>query len=214
MSEERFPGYDVLSKRDSPSWNDATRRVIEHRIAQPMGTGALNERQRDTLRRLVDCVVPQPAQRPRIDTAAILVAELEAKRGTGFRPASLPVRDEAWRRGLDALDAEALARHARHFAFLDAQEVTSLLACVERGEVKADAWRDISPADFFAWRLLPDIVSAYYAHPSAWSAMGFGGPASPRGYVRLRADRRDPWEAAEEGDGKLIPVQWRNRHVG
>ncbi|MGH6677602.1 MAG: gluconate 2-dehydrogenase subunit 3 family protein, partial [Bradyrhizobium sp.] len=36
-----------------------------------------------------------------------------------------------------------------------------------------------------------------YAHPAAWSEIGFGGPASPRGYVRLGANRRDEWEAAE-----------------
>ena len=27
---DRFPGYDVLSKRRSPSWNDATRQVMLH----------------------------------------------------------------------------------------------------------------------------------------------------------------------------------------
>ena len=36
---------------------------------------------------------------------------------------------------------------------------------------------------------------AYYAHPSAWNEIGFGGPASPRGYVRMDFNRRDPWEA-------------------
>ena len=41
-------------------------------------------------------------------------------------------------------------------------------------------------------------VSVYYAHPAAWSEIGFGGPASPRGYVRMQANRRDPWEAMEE----------------
>jgi hypothetical protein len=28
--------------------------------------------------------------------------------------------------------------------------------------------------------------------------MGFGGPAAPRGYLRLGPDERDPWEAREE----------------
>ena len=30
---DRFPGYDVLAKRDTPSWNEQTRRVIEARLA-------------------------------------------------------------------------------------------------------------------------------------------------------------------------------------
>ena len=45
--------------------------------------------------------------------------------------------------------------------------------------------------------MLHDIGSAYYAHPTAWSEIGFGGPASPRGYVRMDENRRDPWEAVE-----------------
>ncbi len=36
-----------------------------------------------------------------------------------------------------------------------------------------------------------------YSHPHAWSEIGFGGPANPRGYVRMTFDRRDPWKAAE-----------------
>ena len=44
--------------------------------------------------------------------------------------------------------------------------------------------------------------SAYYSHPHAWSEIGFGGPASPRGYVRMDFDRRDPWEAAEAEPGQ------------
>ena len=30
-------------------------------------------------------------------------------------------------------------------------------------------------------RLVADIVKAYYAHPTSWNEIGFGGPASPRG---------------------------------
>ena len=53
------------------------------------------------------------------------------------------------------------------------------------------------PAIFFDQRLLHDIVLAYWSHPTAWNEIGWGGPASPRGYVRMGYDERDPWEAAE-----------------
>ncbi len=43
--------------------------------------------------------------------------------------------------------------------------------------------------------ILSAVVGVYYAHPAAWSEIGFGGPASPRGYVRMGLDERDPWEA-------------------
>ena len=32
---------------------------------------------------------------------------------------------------------------------------------------------------------MQDVVEAYYAHPYAWDEVGFGGPAYPRGYMRL-----------------------------
>jgi hypothetical protein len=56
-------------------------------------------------------------------------------------------------------------------------------------------------------------VFAYYAHPTAWSEIGWGGPASPRGYVRLDFNERDPWEAAETGSSDDPSVKWINRHV-
>ncbi len=34
--EERYPGYDVLTKRHSPSWNDKTREVIAKRLRTPL----------------------------------------------------------------------------------------------------------------------------------------------------------------------------------
>ncbi len=60
-----------------------------------------------------------------------------------------------------------------------------------------------------------DIVHAYYAHPTAWSEIGWGGPASPRGYVRMDFDERDPWEAAEAAtDGDAKTARRKNRRVG
>jgi len=52
----------------------------------------------------------------------------------------------------------------------------------------------LAPADFFK-QLLHDTVSAYYSHPLVWSDIGYGGPAYPRGYVRVEKGLTDPWEA-------------------
>lgn len=30
---DRFPNYDVLAKRDTPSWNEQTRKVVDGRMA-------------------------------------------------------------------------------------------------------------------------------------------------------------------------------------
>ncbi|HEX7639502.1 MAG TPA: gluconate 2-dehydrogenase subunit 3 family protein, partial [Burkholderiaceae bacterium] len=85
---------------------------------------------------------------------------------------------------------------------------------IQRGEARCATWGDMPPALFFAKHLLPDIAGAYYGHPTAWSEIGFGGPASPRGYVRLGFDRRDPWEAAEAYPGREEQARRENHRVG
>jgi len=197
---DRFPGYDVLAKRDTQSWNAPTRRAIDARLALPERDDALDARQLATLSAVAARIVPQPAGRAPVNTVAILLDKLARNAGDGFRPAALPPLAEAWRRGLDALDAEARARHGVPCASLADGLLDVLLRAVEAGDVISPAWGGLDPVLYWTWRLIPDLVAAYYAHPSAWSAMGFGGPASPRGYVRLDANRRDPWEAGEVGD--------------
>jgi hypothetical protein len=85
---------------------------------------------------------------------------------------------------------------------------------MQSGELSAPEWGSMSPKQFFKRRMARDIVLAYYAHPTAWSEIGWGGPASPRGYVRLDFNERDPWEAAEAGGGEAASVRRINRHVG
>jgi hypothetical protein len=71
------------------------------------------------------------------------------------------------------------------------------LTQMQSGELTGEAWAGMPSKLFFEHRVIPDITHAYYAHPTAWNEIGFGGPASPRGYVRMGLNRRDPWEAVE-----------------
>lgn len=194
---DRFPDYDVLAKRHTASWNDQTRRVIDARLALSERGDVLDARQLATLGAVAARIVPQPPGRGPVNTVAILLDKLARDDRDGFRPAGLAPLVEAWTRALDALEAEAQARHDVPCASLADGLLDVLLSMVEAGEVTPAVWGDLDPGLFWKWRLIPDLVAAYYAHPSAWSAMGFGGPASPRGYVRFDANRRDPWEATE-----------------
>ena len=129
--------------------------------------------------------------------------------------AKLPLQREAWKRGLHALDAEAQAAHGAPFATLEGAQQDALLKAMEAGELHGPAWEGMPPELFFKHHLLRDVVFAYYSHPTAWSEIGFGGPASPRGYVRTYFDIRDPWEAIEAHPGEdRERVRERNRHVG
>ena len=144
----------------------------------------------------------------------MLDEKLYANAGDGYRDGRLPPMREAWRQGLQALEAEAQSQFGSAFHELTAAQQVALLTAVQNGQVHNPAWGDLPPALFFRNRLLADIVKAYYAHPTAWSEIGFGGPASPRGYVRLGFDRRDPWEAAEARPGSQYRARSDNARVG
>jgi hypothetical protein len=209
----RFPGYDVLAKRQSPSWNEKTRQVIDARLALPREPRFLTAEEFSALEAVCDRIVPQPADRPPVPLAAMIDAKLHENSGDGYRDHRLPPLRKAWRQGLAGIEAEARRRHNVGFAELDIAEQDVLLRAVQDGKIAAD-WDGMPPAVFFAKRLLFDIVTQYYGHPTAWNEIGFGGPASPRGYVRMDFDRRDPWEAAEATPGDEAEARKANAHVG
>ena len=213
---DRYPGYDVLKKRNSPSWNDQTRRVIDKRLALDQnGRRFFTDEEWPTLRALCDRIVPQTHVRTRpVPLAAMIDEKLFGASSDGYRYSELPPMREAWRRGLAALDAEARARHRSRFHELGTIEQDGILNAVQNGAVRASEWRDLPPKTFFTKRVLHDIVSAYYSHPTAWNEIGFGGPASPRGYVRMNFDRRDPWEASEARPGRETRARRENARVG
>ncbi len=194
---DRYPGYDVMAKRDTLSWDDVTRRVIDARLAVVDEPTWLDAAAWRTLVALCHGIMPQPGGTPRAPLAAYVDRALADDRREGYRDARLPPLREAWTRGLAALDTEANAARGTAFADLDRAARDGLIGAMQRGELASAAWGDMPSAVFFADRAAHDIVRAYYAHPRAWSEIGYGGPASQRGYVRLDAGKRDPWEAAE-----------------
>lgn len=213
---DRYPGYDVLNKRNSVSWNDKTRAVIDRRMAtDPEKHQFFTAEEWPTLCAICARIVPQPPGRAHPAPVAAMVDEkLHANSGDGYRDARLPPMRDAWRRGLAAIDGESKSRYGRHFHELTPLLQDDLLTAVQNGDVQDKGWRDLPAKLFFKKRLLHDVVSSYYAHPTAWSEIGFGGPASPRGYVRMNFDRRDPWEAAEARPGQETRARRENARVG
>ena len=210
----RYPGYDVLSKRHTESWNETTRRVIDRRLAVPREPRFFSKAEWETLEAVCGRIVPQPKDRPPIPLAALVDAKMVKDGDKGFRIAPLPYQGEAWKRGLAALDAEARSGYGARFADLHPDAQDGLLRRMEEGEMKNPAWGDMPPKLFFSKRVVVDIPAAYYSHPTSWNEIGWGGPASPRGYVRTALNRRDPWEAVEAKPGKEDEAREKNKHVG
>jgi len=197
-----YSGYDVLAKRDTPSWNPQTREVVEARLTQVPGRRFLEPGELRTLEAVCARLLPQP-DRPEhpVPIAPWIDAQLyEGRGGEGFRFEEMPPLREAWRRGLAGIEAEAHRRHGLGFCALAAGQQDAVLQAVQRGEVQGAEWERLPARRFFSSTLLKTVVGIYYAHPAAWSEVGFGGPASPRGYARLGANQRDPWEARGHED--------------
>jgi hypothetical protein len=107
----------------------------------------------------------------------------------------MPPMREAWTAGLAAIAAECIDRFGKPFEELSSEDQDGYLTTIQNGEVSSQFWRDMPVQCFFSELLLKDVLEIYYSHPWAWSEIGFGGPASPRGYVRTGFNERDPWEA-------------------
>lgn len=199
MSEFRTPylTYDVLDKWDSPSWNDQTRDAVRERIEDVPGRRFLTEEQWNLLEAITARLIPQPDREEPVPIVPWIDDMLHHNQSPGYRYADMPPMRDAWRQGLDAIAAETRDRHGRAFEELSPEDQDAFLTDVQNNRIDSRFWRDLPAGGFFLHHLLKQTVAIYYSHPDAWSEIGFGGPASPRGYARLGFDQRDPWEAKE-----------------
>ena len=147
-----------------------------------------------TLTALCDNVLAQDSE-PRIPVLAFVDAKHAAGKTEGYRYADMPPDGETWRlvaRGLD----EAAGGGAGMFAEIDADARAKIVEAFAAGEVEGGAWAELDVSR--AWSVVTrDALSVFYAHPWAWNEIGFGGPAYPRGYMRLGVDQPEPWGGHE-----------------
>ncbi|HEY3813756.1 MAG TPA: gluconate 2-dehydrogenase subunit 3 family protein [Caulobacteraceae bacterium] len=193
-----YPTYDVLARWESPSFNDATREVLAERLERTPERRFFTEAEWDRLEAIVARLIPQPDREPPIPITPWIDHQLQEDRTEGYRYDDLPRQAEAWRRGLAGIEAQAQRRLGKAFVDLTPDDQDLVLRCVELGEVERDDWGGMSAQRFFSALLVHTVATLYYAHPAAWSEIGFGGPAGPRGYVRMGVGERDPWEAPQE----------------
>ena len=197
MTEFRTPyaGYDVLAKWSTPSWDEQTRQVIQRRLREIPPRRFFSEVEWQTLEAVAARLLPQPDRPEPIPIVPWIDEKLHHNWRDGFRYDDMPPMREAWRRGLQGIEDEAQRQFNASFHTRTPHDQDGVLRAVQEGRVHSAVWAELPPRRFFATVLLKEVVGVYYAHPAAWSEVGFGGPASPRGYVRLGANQRDPWEA-------------------
>ncbi|WP_046387013.1 gluconate 2-dehydrogenase subunit 3 family protein, partial [Kitasatospora aureofaciens] len=184
MPEPRFPGFDVLSQ--ARYWDRETTAVVVARTGPQPPLRFFTPAEEATARALLDQLLDHPDV-PLLPAIDARLAELETD---GWHYADMPMDDEAWRRSLHALDEEADGP----FAALSEVQQRALIGRVQ--ELTGEHWHGM-PAKH-VWSLWTRYAcTAYYSHPTAWNEIGFGGPAHPRGYLRLGTDQREPWEVAD-----------------
>lgn len=133
----------------------------------------LNESQQRTLRAAVDRIIPAD------DYPSAWQAGVGDYLARQFEGDLKPVLD-AYREGLDSLEAEAIVRYQQSFCLLPDIEQDSLLKQVEQGEV-VTTWA-FSPVNFF--KLLTETTTeGFYSEPEqggnrdrvSWTMTGFEG---------------------------------------
>lgn len=213
LTRGRYPGYDVTAKRDTLSWNDKTREVIDARLAVEARPLFLSDTEWRALVALCERVMPQPEGRLGVPLAAYIDRQLLAGKTKGYRLADMPQPAEAWKRALAALDEVAGREQSRPFSQLTQSDQDAMLRRLSDGSFEAAALQGMPPASFWTSHVIHDVVGAYYAHPESWNEIGWAGPASPRGYVRLDLDRRDSWEPEEATPGSEDNARRENARV-
>ena len=211
---DRYPAYDVLAKRWTESWNEATRQAIDRRLTVGREPRFFCAAEWRTLGALCERILPQPKSRAPVPLPAYVDQKISEGRLDGYRYAQMPPPGDAWKRGLAALERASEEAHGAAFHTLSGEQQDDLLHRMQHGDLTGEAWGDMPCKLFFEHRVIADITHAYYGHPTAWNEIGFGGPASPRGYVRMGLDRRDPWEAAEaSSEEEQVRARRKNSHV-
>lgn len=194
-----YAGYDVLAKWDTPSFDALTREVLSQRLHAVPAPRFFDVREFATLEHACARLLATPLRAPPL--ANWIDADVCAGRGEGYRAPAIPPLQECWRHGLAGLDAEARRRHAAAFADLSGAQQDDTLQALQAGDVDGANFARVPAQHFFTHVLLKAAASHFYAQPLAWNEIGFGGPASPRGYVRIALGKRDPWEAPLRGEG-------------
>lgn len=179
----RYPDFDVFDAADD--WDKATLTVVEQRM-QLRGRELtfFDATEAVTLRAFCDVVMAQDDE-PRVPVAEMIDATLSAGHLDGYQYADMPDDRETWHIVLRSLDETARRRYAADdFGALDDEAREAIIGQLAAGTLAGGSWDTVDVKRAFSV-CMRAILGAFYSHPWAWNEIGFGGPAYPRGYMRL-----------------------------
>lgn len=184
----RYPDYDVMDA--APTWDDATRRVVEQRLLPRNGRRFFTDDEAETACAFCDTITAQDRD-PRIPVMQMVDEKLADRRFDGFRYDNMPDDDQTWRLVLRGLDEVAERRYGMRFSRCTEDIREAICDQFSRGVLHGGAFDQLDCTR--AWTVVTRIILAeFYSHPWAWNEIGFGGPAYPRGYMRLGEGLREP----------------------
>ncbi len=204
----RYPDYDVFAAEST--WDETTTRVIKERMSQHGPLRFFAPGEESALRAFCDVTTAQDSE-PRVPVAEMVDAKFADGKLDGYRYDDMPEDGQTWRLVLRGLDETAREGGAEGFAALPIADQERIVEALSAGELSGGAWDELNVTR--AWSVcMRAVLSEFYSHPWAWNEIGFGGPAYPRGFMRLGqgveglepferpgATDRDPVRDAEDG---------------
>ena len=190
----RYPDFDVFDARST--WDPATARVIDSRMKirydDPLSFFSAEES--GTGRAFCDVVTAQDDE-PKVPVLELVDRRLATGQLDGYQYAGMPDDRDTWRLVLAGLDETASERYRRpSVATCDIESAAGIVSHLAQGLLGGGSWEKLDVKR--AWSVCARmIVSAFYSHPWAWNEIGFGGPAYPRGFMRIGPiGFREPFE--------------------
>ena len=202
-----YPGFSTMSQQ--AYWDATTRALILDRMGPSQPLHFFTAEEAMTMLAVIERILPQEdrTEARQIPILPGIDHRLSTNQMDGYRFEDMPSDQDAYRLAARAFDAMGEALHGRRFHALGILEQEEILQSIHGGKpsAAADLWGQMNVERF--WSLLvSDCCSIYYAHPWAWDEIGFGGPAYPRGYMRLEGGEPEPWEVDEQRYPWLPPA--------
>jgi len=192
-------GYSTLAQKKN--WEEATQKTVIERVEKIPPVRFFSQGEADLLGAVIDRVLPQDdrAEGRTIPILSILDERLFGNSLNGFRYEDMPPDQVAYKLAIAAIEEMAHACFQQSFVDLAVHPQELILQSLHNGnpDPENSLWKRMPVHRFWAM-LMEDCITAYYSHPWAWDEIGFGGPAYPRGYMRLENGLPEPWEKEEQ----------------